>query len=147
MNHQDEDDFFNKKFAVEKPAISNKVSKKNPHPLNTLLDQTDPKNNATLVGILAVIAGSIGLHDFYCGNHKSGALKLVFSFFGILLPISITLSIIDCYRIGNGTYKPRRDLPLVAVPWFKKIAMVEAMFGFATMVFIFRHVVKFFMAM
>ena len=147
MRDQNDKDFLSKTFTVEKPNIANKVTKKKSRPQNFLTNQADPQSNANLVGFLATIAGCLGVHDFYCGNNRNGALKLIFSFFGFLSPISMIWSIVDCYRIGNGTYKSKRGLPLAAAPWCKKVAIVEATISFAIAVLIFRQVVKFFMAM
>lgn len=145
MNQQNGSDLFDKKFSVERPVSRHKGTKNKSFYKSILTDQTNPKNNANFIGILATVAGYLGIHDYYCGNYRNGTLKFIFSFFGFLLPISVVWSIIDCYRIGNGTYKPQRNLPLVAAPWCKKVALAEAIFGFAVIVLIFRQVVKFFM--
>lgn len=110
-----------------------------------LLDQTDGEKNANLVGIMAIIAGMLGVHDIYCGNQRNGILKIIFAAIPIFAPISAIWAIIDIYRIGCGSYKPQRDLPMTAAPWCKKAAFVAALVYFAVLTLILRPLVQFFL--
>lgn len=112
---------------------------------NFSLGQTEGEKNANLIGAMAVVAGAVGVHDFYCGNQRNGILKIIFSAFPILAPISAIWAIIDICKIGCGTYKPKRDLPMAPAPWCKKAAIVATFVYFAVLTLILRPLVQFFL--
>lgn len=95
------------------------------------IDCGSPQNNANLVAILSVILGSMGVHDFLCGNTRNGAIKLICTFLGVTAFISIVWNLIDLYRIGCGTYPTKNGMKLVPCPWCKKIVLVMAIFYIA----------------
>ena len=47
------------------------------------------KKNRTLAGILAILAGSVGIHKFYLGQWKKGLLYLLFFWTGIPMLLSL----------------------------------------------------------
>ena len=53
------------------------------------------RRNKTIAGVLAIFAGTIGLHCFYMGNYKKGLIYLLFFWTGI----PTVLGIIDGARL------------------------------------------------
>lgn len=90
-----------------------------------------PQNKAILVAILSVVLGSMGVHDFLCGNTRNGTIKLICTFLGVTAFISIVWNLIDLYRIGCGTYPTKNGMKLAPCPWCKKIVLVMAIFYIA----------------
>ena len=53
------------------------------------------RRNKTIAGVLAIFAGTIGLHCFYMGNYKKGLIYLLFFWTGI----PTVLGIVDGARL------------------------------------------------
>lgn len=85
-----------------------------------------PQDKASLVAILSIIMGTLGVHDFFCGNNRNGIIKLVCTFLGITAFISVIWNLIDLYKIGNGTYTTQNGINLAPCPWCKKVGLVMA---------------------
>lgn len=85
-----------------------------------------PQDKANLVAILSIIMGTLGVHDFFCGNKRNGIIKLVCTIIGITAFISVIWNIIDLYKIGNGTYSTQNGIKLAPCPWCKKVGLVMA---------------------
>ncbi len=90
------------------------------------IDCGSPQNNTSLVAVLSIVLGSMGVHDFLCGNTRNGAIKLICTFLGVTAFISIVWNLIDLYRIGCGTYPTKNGMKLAPCPWCKKIVLVMA---------------------
>ena len=84
----------------------------------------ESEKNSGIVGILWLLGGLLGFHDFYCGNLSKGLTKAIFGTAGIILSvihpvmaiaggvaiiIDEILVIIDAYKIGKGQYMDKND--------------------------------------
>ena len=47
--------------------------------------QTSSEKNRTTAGILALLLGGIGVHEFYLGNHVSGIIRILITIIGAFI--------------------------------------------------------------
>lgn len=119
-------------FPVETPRKKSRKPKDSSH-----------QDKASLVAILSIIMGTLGVHDFFCGNNRNGIIKLVCTFLGITAFISVIWNLIDLYKIGNGTYTTQNGINLAPCPWCKKVGLVMAAVNIAVFSIFLTQLLKF----
>lgn len=73
-------------YAVKKPDKSN-------------------DDNKLMLGIMALLFGGIGIHNFIMGETKKGVMKIILSWTGI----SLILALIDAVKIFTDKYEINTD--------------------------------------
>lgn len=121
--------------ALAQTAPSSNPLAANPFadPIASSLSLRD-SNSAAL---LSLFLGTLGFHDFYCGNTQYGVIKLILTITGIGFIFSVIWNIIDLYNIGDGSYMDGDGRYLKEAPWARFIVILQILLSIGFVILIF----------
>ncbi|NQX81012.1 MAG: TM2 domain-containing protein [Flavobacteriaceae bacterium] len=101
---------FPVKRTTNKATTENNITENTSKEISVITD-IELENNQYIAAGLALLLGTIGLHNFYLGHQKYALIQLAFAVLTLLTPIPFYLSIIwalvDFVRILIGDLQPK----------------------------------------
>ncbi len=91
----------NTNFLAPKTSRSPRQSPPKPPPQNTFTTSTErPLKSRSVAGILGILFGALGLHNFYLGETGKGAMQLILSLVGSIILIGPLVAFIWGFTEG-----------------------------------------------